>query len=1184
MTEHATLPLFLDGLTTLPTLTGWVSACPNGSAPAEGCLLAVSVRELETSAERYHRDIADELFLTLARRVRQAMRDDDVLLRGHGFTLWLWLPGAHESDAFRTRLHGALAEEPVIWPDGAALRPPVLAAQAVAEGEAFEPVRQALTTALARARQVPAGPESAETPLATLNNRLDALRLFGREPLLESLLAQLHLPALRPETIVLTGEPDSGKSRVLSCAARYLDGQGPMAEVACRPSDRLVPYHLLVAMIGRLLAGWPPQALRETLCEVCAQYPWLGSLFPALPIGVSITPPAELGQLRRGLEAMLLALAGAGPHLALVHDLHAADDESLAVLSLVQMTPGHGLRLLATVDADSDILSLAMRDWLPPSAVQVHVTPLLPSQVADYLVEALPEIAGPEVTEALQHTAHGQPLAMEATLRGWVDGEALRLTNYGWIFDAVALRIQRETGLHARERERLAAAALLGSATVEQFALLWETSPEDARTTVLRGRAFGLLLPPDPLHPNQVEFSSPDDVTGLLRTLTPAARTAAHARIAAVLEAASEQATPALSYHLSEAGEQERARLYIDLVQNALPALLAMANMAAAGAVAPPATAGWNVPVAPPPVQADVTRIVTAALAIRLAGVRFRLYPETSEMVQGAVQDAVDALQALLDTRPSFIIAYDGRLVTYDGQVLQRREEQLIARDFQQWLTDAGVEAIGFLPGVNKREVACLMRALGTYEPSDGQEVLRVALENPELAQIRLLPRQGRGMSGPPTGWTPPAPPSAALAPLAASLAPLAEHAASLPAETISPSSGKNWLTAPLTFDADTWTRLPEMLNEATGAIRHVMMTDLTRWLARQDAHSDADVSTHLDPLLHSRLAREEDPRVLAETLQAAEQRIRQLIAAEQLDELASVLTVIYQRHRNEKDDEVCAELTAGWERLRTDTGLAALLERALLQGGAPEVLARLLALLGEPGENLLFRILLQPIAPPVRARIITIVRHLGENLCARLTQELRTAHPAPVSVNLLQALAEVGNRGALGAISDKLLHEDAAVRAEALDAATRIAREKANPYLARGLKDHSPTVRARAASLVMLCPDPALLAPLVRMLTAGGFAAEDNENVQLAACLALGCYHEDAARDALLQVLRPRLFPTLRRRSDQVRGAAVTALANLLPATPVEEAIQQAMQDRSPLVSQTARRVWLKYTESPMH
>lgn len=1186
MTERMDSPLFVDGLTTLPNITGWISSHPGGLLAVEGCLVGLHAAELELAGQRYDRDVADELFLALVRRVQQVIRTDDCLLRGHGYTLIAWLPGsAAAGEAFTERVYGVLETEPVTWPDGGTLlAPPVIVAQPVAAGDEAEAAVQAVTVTLARTRAAVAMSVGAETPLALLNARLDAVRLFAREPLLESLLAHLHLPERRPETVLLTGSPDSGKSRLLTCAARYLEGQAPLAEVTCRPGDRLVPCALLVSLLTRFFNASPPQVLRERLAGVSAQYPWLGSLFSLLSHGDTPPPPAETAALRRGIEALLHVMVGAGPHLAVVHDLSTADAESLAVLARLQQTPGHGLRVIAGVDV-AETEAAAMRDWMPPDAVSVPVEPLGPAQVDAYLTEVLPEVAGPEVAEALYRAAGGQSLAMEATLRGWVDGEVLRRTAEGWVFDAAALRAQTELGLGARERERLAIAALLGEGTVDQLAVLWETTVEEARATVLRGRAFGFLLPMNSVRPGVVAFSSPDDAAGLVRTLSPAARTAAHARIAALLEGAGERTSPALAYHLTEAGESDRATLYLELVQAALPALLAMANMAAAGAPGVPASS-WDVPPPGPVSLADTSRIITAALAIRLAGVRFRLYPENSEMVQQAVHDAYMALQALLQDRPSFIIAWDGRLVTFDGQLLHRREEQIISRDMQQWLTDAGLEALAFLPGVSEHELTCLLRALGTYEPSDGQQALRDALHSPELVQIRLLEQQGRHPAaggGPATGWA--ASGAAQAAPLAATLAPLAARAAALPPAQSPATAGTAsvpvaWYNTPLQFDADTWSRLPDMLGEATGAIRRVMMTDLSRWLAKQDPAAADAVPDDLDPLLHSRIACEEDPRALAETLCAAEQRVQLLIKREQLDDVVALLSVLHTRCREEADPEVQSVLAAAWERLRDDADLSALAERALLAGGRPEQLGRLLTLLGDRGVGLIIAVLLQPLASQAGAQVMTVVRQLGGVLSPRLTRELRIAHPVPVLTNVLQALAEVGARSSLGAVSEKMLHEDAAVRAAALDAATRIARDKASPYLARGLKDASPEVRARAASLVVLCPDPVLLAPLVRLLTAGGFAAEENEHVQLAGCLALGCYRDAAARDALLQVLRPRLFPALRRRSDQVRGAAITALAGFLAQPVVQEAVQHAMQDRSPIVGQTARRVWLKFTE----
>ena len=157
------------------------------------------------------------------------------------------------------------------------------------------------------------------------------------------------------------------------------------------------------------------------------------------------------------------------------------------------------------------------------------------------------------------------------------------------------------------------------------------------------------------------------------------------------------------------------------------------------------------------------------------------------------------------------------------------------------------------------------------------------------------------------------------------------------------------------------------------------------------------------------------------------------------------------------------------------------------------------------------------------------------------------------------------------------MANADPRVRAEAVATAAKIAKDKATPYLVQGMEDDNPTVRTRAASLAATCPTPRVLESLLHLLQPR-FRKDEPEGVQLTATLALGQFDEDAARDTLLQILQPRHFSPFGKKSDEVRAAAITALARFLDNTEVQEAIQQAFADRGMTVRQTAQRIWAQY------
>lgn len=1228
--------LFQDHLTGLYNMQGWIQAHPRGVLESDGALVALACQGLHGIEHTYGAEASDAALCEVVARLQSLAPTEATLLRGDGAVLILWCPAViHEPSVLAEHLQQQLNTEPIIFPDGSSMGVDV--ERAIVPVHAGVPCQEgllALKQALVRQPvRVAAQDQDADSPLAVLNRQLAGMRLYGHERLIEDVLAQLKLPSLQPETVLVVGAPTVGKHRLLSCVAKYLEGHAPVAEVTCRPSDQAVPCSLLTALISRFLIAHNPQALLARLEPVMREHPWLASLFPLFR-GSEPPPAPPEGQetLCRGLQGVLGHLVSAAPHIAIVHHLHQADAYSLQLLAALQGTSGQGLRLIA----DADETETALRPLLTTTPAIFPLPPLTLEVLAAYLREALPDIAQPEVVSALYAQSDGLPLLIESTLRYWASDGLLTLQEGRWTIDLS--RVASETGVSGEEYRRFAQAALAGVSTVDFLAALWHTGEEEARATILRGRALGYFCPLDPHMPLQVACADPDQAAAMLQHLTPEQRTAAHAEIAALLEALpgrEDERHPAnLAYHLQHAGDLERAVQYLELVQLALPTLLSMMGSTPG---LPAATAnGWDVPSARPPTAQDITKIYTAAQAIRLVGVRFRYYPANSELVRDALSEAVKGLQALFDTRPSFTITCDGQSVAFDGQVLKKREEQLMMRDYLHWMGEANLQAIGLTPGITEQELADLLRTLGTFEPKDVDTPLFEVLQALALPHVKLLesspaplvqPGMQPGMQYP--GWpmagmpmspslpsampglsfpsAPPATPNAFTASspapspsaVAAGLSQISQFASSLfpaPAPMSMPGTSApttdakhesaltgllGHLNDTVTIDPEVWQKLPEALGKASTTIRRVMMTDLAQWLAKRDGADEQTFAESVDPLLLDRVAQEEDAGVLGETLTALEGRLQLFMTQGNLSGLVTALEALHQRMAHPSSPEVQTALQGCLTRLQARTEFDTLLIRAFQQSGNLDAARQLLTLLGERGAPLLLATLKQQTTPQVRTQALQLVREFGASVRPSLVAELRNSHPPQVLCLLLQAMADVGTRAVLGTVSEKMMHADPRVRAEALAAAVGIAKDAATPYLLRGLKDDSAEVRSRAASLAVFCIDPSLVPQLVRLLHPASFTRDEPESVQLAACLALGEFKGDAVRDALIQTVRPRLMPTLWRKSDHVRSAAITALANHIAHPAAQEAVRQAMQDRSLVVRQTAERVWQKHREA---
>ena len=105
-------------------LTGLANrrAFPLGQAgPAQGALLLIDLDHFKRVNDRHGHQVGDAVLVEVARRLRAAVRDPDLLVRwgGEEFLLLVSGPGAVDAAGLATRLLGLLADEPVALDDRA---------------------------------------------------------------------------------------------------------------------------------------------------------------------------------------------------------------------------------------------------------------------------------------------------------------------------------------------------------------------------------------------------------------------------------------------------------------------------------------------------------------------------------------------------------------------------------------------------------------------------------------------------------------------------------------------------------------------------------------------------------------------------------------------------------------------------------------------------------------------------------------------------------------------------------------------------------------------------------------------------------------------------------------------------------------------------------------------------------
>ncbi len=1134
-TPSSRAALYQDSLTGLLTVQGWVKELLGSVFPTDGGMIACEIVGVNSVNQTFGHAAGDALISEVVLRVRQALPPTTILMRGRGNTLFAFLPGVSGMiiDAFVSHLRQSVCGTPLPLPGGEQIFPKIVTAVLSVEGntpvlEAAQTLERSLVRQPEYASE-PTGVQRAVSAIDELTHRLEAVRLFGRDELIERILAELKLPVLQPETVILVAPPQAGKTRLLGNIISMMDGQHlPRAEVVCRASDQQVPFTLMVSIITQFLTAYPTALLQQRLGTLCTSTsPWLVGLFPVLRgYGEPPPPPREEEELRHGLEAVLMELVRYIPHVAVIHSIHVADAQSLSALAALQSIPGHGLRVIGGVDSDDEELPTVLRRLIRQRAKVITLPALSEVEVMEYLREIVPTVAQSYVAARLHRETGGLLLSIEATLRAWVEDGMLSLNEGRWEFFP----------------EKVVAQADRGAVTpLTDYATAAEIEP----LTPLQSYADDIPVP----------SAAPDIVPMPIPVM-------AQPIIQPVLLGA--MPTPGTS---QQRAEQEQ----------------------------------WDVPTSSPVTAEDMPRLVDAIQFLRLAGNKLKLYPPNSPIVQRAVRDAVVALDRLLAGRPCLVISYDGTNVAFDGQILARRDLQITIKDFQTWMSDGLLRAIGLLPGISDPELLGFMKALVLFDLNDNRRLVDLLQELP-MQQVKVLSRESQvdtnlggysGGAGMPAGYGGAGVMTPEIASMLANMPAMTASPASSPPPAPAASSSSTseaklepdidpavLLANPQTVDPAMWGRLPGMVDQASAPTRRLLMSHLTRWLRDQDAQQDntRNCPLGLDQLLIQRLNSETDLIALRETALTTERRMEQLMQMGMWEEMIALLAPLRSRSAHDENADIQRQLGSVLDRIGEGTTLRGLIDQTVQNPGSLDRARRVIVMLGERALRPLINALKESTVMQERVRLMQLLREFGDTQQPLILDELRASNPWYVHRNLLQVLEEIGTPAALETIADKLRHEDSRVRAGALTAAVRIGREQASSYLLISLQDEDPDVRARALSLVGFCPTERVLEQVLRLLQPQRLGRDEAESVQLAAVLALGHFAAEDAYLALIEILQPRLFSPFRRKSDEVRSAAVSALVNHLDKPGAAEAIQQATRDRSMTVRQTAQRISAQY------
>ena len=276
-----------------------------------------------------------------------------------------------------------------------------------------------------------AGPQAADAATSELIQRLRNPPLLGRDRERRHLAEWLALPrsAVTP-MVLLEGEAGVGKSRLTAEVADEAYRQN-IAVLRGRYHEMAapLPYSGLVEALrmGLRLAGPPPLA-PIWLSEVSRLLPELATWHPNLPPPVALPPDQERLRLWEALVQYLLALAGTGPQLIIMEDVHWIDPAALDLLQyILPRLPGSGFRLLATARSEDladrqDVLNIL--EGLESNGIldRIPVHRLGADTIIELVRYAIDQQSRPAVFGTrLWNETEGNPFFALETLRLWAE-------------------------------------------------------------------------------------------------------------------------------------------------------------------------------------------------------------------------------------------------------------------------------------------------------------------------------------------------------------------------------------------------------------------------------------------------------------------------------------------------------------------------------------------------------------------------------------------------------------------------------------------------------------------------------------------------------------------------------------------------------------------------------------------
>jgi hypothetical protein len=556
---------------------------------------------------------------------------------------------------------------------------------------------------------------------------------------------------------------------------------------------------------------------------------------------------------------------------------------------------------------------------------------------------------------------------------------------------------------------------------------------------------------------------------------------------------------------------------------------------------------------------------INCAIAIRAAMAQLRLYPPQSATVRLALNDAIAFMNDLWSKTKELLITNNGTDIGVNGLGLPRQSARMLS-DMQRIMNDAGITAIAYKTGVTESEVEKFLVCLGTYNSDLDNTPFNIFFDQLGISNIEVA-MKGHAKS------------IAELSDAAAALA----SGKSIISGTESGIENNGTGEKPIFNESDESMEL-ESLNQAdwevylkqyvnsAPLIRRKILAALAKWL---DSHFEVltnEDAKRIDPFITEVIMQEPDASVVTEAIGILAHRMQDLIDDGTMDKALELVKPVKDKLEKSESPELRANYSKVVDKLVTNVNLLELAQKSSYSPDDFTHASNVIEALGKKSYKMIIDLLTNNNNMQDRAMLLEFIRSILPTHLPDLYLELRKPQIWFVYRTLLEILNGYVSESQLAVVSEKIEHSDYRVREQALITAVTASGENAQLYIMRGLKDDNATVRARAASLISVDPQPELLEYLVKILS-GKSGRNETEEVLMASCLSLRFFDCDEARDLLLKLLYPPFLSPFRKMSNEVRSVAVVALANSIDKADVEIALRKAATDTNILVRQNAKQ-----------